>query len=155
MLGIPFPKPTATAPQGAVFESLQLIKGRNIHGKAKKQLPPPKDHQLTIRLTKDLYDVLTADAAAAGLPRTEYIRQLITNRKPVIKQEVVFNDPEILRIFRNLGHYGANLNQIARYLNQGGTITNQIWKDIRECIAEIHNIRDAVKEMAGEYRGSH
>ena len=86
----------------------------------KKQLPPPKDHQLTIRLTKDLYDVLTADAAAAGLPRTEYIRQLITNRKPVIKQEVVFNDPEILRIFRNLGHYGANLNQIARYLNQGG-----------------------------------
>lgn len=110
---------------------------------------------MTIRFTKDLYDVLTADAAAAGLPRTEYIRQLITNRNPVIKQEIVFNDPEILRIFRNLGHYGANLNQIARYLNQGGTVTNQIWKDIRECIAEIYNIRDAVKEMAGEYRGSH
>ena len=65
----------------------------------KKQLPPPKDHQLTIRFTKDLYDVLTADAAAAGLPRTEYIRQLITNRNPVIKQEIVFDDPEILQIF--------------------------------------------------------
>lgn len=121
----------------------------------KKQLPPPKDHQLTIRFTKDLYDALTTDAAAAGLPRTEYIRQLITNCNPVIKQEIVFNDPEILQIFHNLGHYGANLNQIARYLNQDGTVTNQIWKDIRECIAEIYNIRDAVKEMTGEYRGRH
>lgn len=113
----------------------------------KKQLPPAKDHQLTIRFTKELYNVLTADAEAAGLPRTEYIRQLITNRKPVIKQEIVFNDPEILKIFRNLGHFGANLNQIARYLNQGGTMTNQMWKDIKDCIAEIYNIRDAVRDM--------
>ena len=121
----------------------------------KKQLPPAKDHQLTIRFTEELYNVLTADAEAAVLPRTEYIRQLITNRKPVIKQEIVFNDPEILQIFRNLGHFGANLNQIARYLNQGGTMTNQMWKDIKDCIAEIYNIRDAVREMVGEYRGSH
>lgn len=121
----------------------------------KKQLPPAKDHQLTIRFTEELYNVLTAAAEAAGLPRTEYIRQLITNRKPVIKQEIVFNDPEILQIFRNLGHFGANLNQIARYLNQGGTMTNQMWKDIKDCIAEIYNIRDAVRKMVGEYRGSH
>ena len=85
----------------------------------------------------------------------EYIQKLITNRKPVVKQEIVFNDSEILQIFRNLGHYGANLNQIARYLNQGGTVTNQMGKDIREYIAEIYNIRDAVKEIVGEYRGSH
>lgn len=121
----------------------------------KKQLPPAKNHQLTIRFTEELYTVLTADAEAAGLPRTEYIRQLITNRKPVVKQEIVFNDPEILQIFRNFGHFGANLNQIARYLNQGGTMTNQMWKDIKDCIAEIYNIRDAVREMVGEYRGSH
>ena len=121
----------------------------------KKQLPPAKDHQLTIRFTEELYNVLTAAAEAAGLPRTEYIRQLITNRKPVIKQEIVFNDPEILQLFRNLGHFGATLNQIARYLNQGGTMTNQMGKDIKDCIAEIYNIRDAVREMVGEYRGSH
>ena len=121
----------------------------------KKQLPSAKDHQLTIRFTEELYNVLTAAAEAAGLPRTEYIQQLITNRKPVIKQEIVFNDPEILQIIRNLGHFGANLNQITRYLNQGGTMTNQMWKDIKDCIAEIYNIRDAVREMVGEYRGSH
>lgn len=67
----------------------------------------------------------------------------------------MFNNPEILQIFQNLGHYGANLNQITRYLNHGGTVTNQMGKDIRECIAEIYNLRDAIKEMVGEYRGSH
>lgn len=96
---------------------------------------------------KNLFD-------AYGLPRTEYIRQLITDYKPIVKKEMVFNDPGILQIFRNLGHYGANLNQIARHLNQDGSITNQMWKDIRDCISEIYKIRDAVIEMVGEYRGS-
>ena len=121
----------------------------------KKQIPPAKDHQLSIRFTEELFDVLTADAEAAGLPRTEYIRQLITNHKPVVKQEIVFDSSELLQVFRNLGRLGSNLNQIARFLNQGGTITNSMWKEIKECISEIYEIRDAVKEMAGEYRGSH
>ena len=121
----------------------------------KKQIPPAKDHQLSIRFTEELFDVLTADAEAAGLPRTEYIRQLITNHKPVVKQEIVFDSSELLQVFRNLGRLGSNLIQIARFLNQGGTITNSMWKEIKECISEIYEIRDAVKEIAGEYRGSH
>lgn len=121
----------------------------------KKKLPPAKDHQLTIRFTEELFNILTSDAKAAGLPRTEYIRRLITDHKPVVKQEIVFDDAELLQVFRNLGHYGANLNQIARYLNQGGLMTNNMWKEIKECVSEIYEIRDAVKEMAGEYRGSH
>ena len=121
----------------------------------KKQIPPAKDHQLSIRFTEELFDVLTADAEAAGLPRTEYIRQLITNHKPVVKQEIVFDSSELLQVFRNLGRLGSNLNQIARFLNQGGTITNSMWKESKECISEIYEIRDAVKEIAGEYRGSH
>lgn len=121
----------------------------------KKHLPPAKDHQISLRLTEDLYNVLTADAAASGLPRTEYIRRLITNHKPVVKTEIVFNDERLLHIFRDLGHYGSNLNQIARYLNQGGTMTNSMWKEIRDCVTEVYEIRDAVREMAGEYRGSH
>lgn len=121
----------------------------------KKQLPPPKDHQLTIRFTEELFNILIADAEAAGLPRAEYIRQLITDHKPVVKQEMVFNDPEILQIFRNLGHYGANLNQIARHLNQGGSMTKQMEEEIRDCICEIYKIRDAVREMVGEYRGGY
>ena len=121
----------------------------------KKTLPPSKDKQLTIRFTDKLFEALSKDAKASGLPRTEYIRQLITNGHPVIKQQTVFEDERILQIFRNLGHYGGNLNQIAAHLNSGGNMTNPMWKEIKECIAEIYEIRDALQEMAGEYHGSH
>ena len=119
----------------------------------KKEKPPSKDYQITLRMTKDLYDVLTADAKAARLPRTEYIRQLITNRHPVVKQEVVYNSEELLHIFRNLGNISGNLNQIARYLNQGGKMTNDMWKVISDSIAQLLHMRDDVKRLVGEYRG--
>lgn len=34
--------------------------------------------------------------------------------------EVVYDNPKLLQVFRNLASYGNNLNQIAAYLNQGG-----------------------------------
>ena len=120
----------------------------------KKETPPKKEYQITLRMTKDLYDVLTADAKAARLPRTEYIRQLITNRHPIVKQEVVYDSEELLHVFRNLGNISGTLNQIARHLNFGGKMTNDMWKEVSGCIAQILHMRDQIKEMAGEYRGN-
>lgn len=105
-----------------------------IYGTPKKQLLPPKNQQLTIRFTKELFNVLITNAEVAGLSR----------------QEMIFNDTEILQIFRNLGHYGANLIR-----NQGGFMVKQMGKEIRDCISEIYKIRDAIREMVGEYRGNH
>lgn len=119
----------------------------------KEKLPPSKDYQITLRMTKEMYDVLTEDAKAARLPRTEYVRQLISNRHPVVKKEIVYNSEELLKIFRNLGNISGNLNQIARYLNQGGKMTNEMWKAVSDSIAQLLHMRDEVKRLAGEYRG--
>lgn len=82
----------------------------------KKQMPPAKTHQLPIRFTEDLYDTLCKDASSAGLSVSEYIRQLITNKHPVVRQEIVFNDERILHALRNLGHMRINLNLILSIL---------------------------------------
>ena len=119
----------------------------------KKDFPPSKNCEINIRMTKDLYDVLTEDAKNAHLPRTEYIRRLITNRHPVVKHEIVFNDKELLTVFRNLGSISNNLNQIARYLNQGGAMTDTIQSEVSGCISQILHMRDLLKERTGEYRG--
>lgn len=121
--------------------------------RSKKKLPPSKDYQITLRMTKEMYDVLTEDAKAARLPRTEYVRQLISNRHPVVKKEIVYNSEELLKIFRNLGNISGNLNQIAQYLNQGGKMTNEMWKTVSDSIAQLLHMRDEVKRLAGEYRG--
>lgn len=121
--------------------------------RSKKKLPPSKDYQITLRMTKEMYDVLTEDAKAARPPRTEYVRQLISNRHPVVKKEIVYNSEELLKIFRNLGNISGNLNQIAQYLNQGGKMTNEMWKTVSDSIAQLLHMRDEVKRLAGEYRG--
>lgn len=117
-------------------------------------MPPNKNHQITIRFTEELFDVLTKDAEAAQLPRAEYIRKLITNRHPVVKHEIVFDNPELLSVLSNLGKIGSNLNQIARHLNEGGSMNLSLRKELLQCITELRSIREDVKEMAGEYRGS-
>lgn len=124
-------------------------------GRKKKEFPPSKEVNFHFRMTKELYEVLQTEAASADMTLSDYVRKLLTSRKPIIKKriEVVFNDPEILEIFRNLGACGNNLNQIAAYLNDSGTMTNQMWKDIKECISELYEMRDTLKEMAGEYHG--
>lgn len=121
----------------------------------KKEFPPSKEVNFHFRMTKELYEVLQTEATSADMTLSDYVRKLLTSRKPIIKKriEIVFNDPEILQIFRNLGACGNNLNQIAAYLNDSGTMTNQMWKDIKECISELYEMRDTLKEMAGEYHG--
>lgn len=120
-------------------------------GRKKKEFPPSKEVNFHFRMTKELYEVLQTEAASADMTLSDYVRKLLTSRKPIIKKriEVVFNDPEILQIFRNLGACGNNLNQIAAYLNDSGTMTNQMWKDIKECISELYEIGLSV--LADEY----
>lgn len=119
----------------------------------KKEELPAHTSFITLRITSDLYEVLTADAKAAHLSRSEYIRQLITDHHPVVHQEIVYNNPELLERLRDLGKIGSNLNQIARYLNGGGKITKGMAEDVSACIAQLLRMRDEIKEMAGEYRG--
>ena len=121
----------------------------------KKQIPPSKTKQLTLRLTEDLFELLTVNAQKAHLPRTEYIRSLILNHHPIIKYETVFDSTELLSVFSNLGKIGSNLNQITRHLNQGSAFDESMKNEIQICIAELYKMRDALREQVGEYRGNH
>lgn len=120
----------------------------------KKLLPPSKPHQISVRFTNELYEVLSKNASQAHMTKGEYIRQLIAGKRPIIHQEVVFENKELLEVFRNIGKIGGNLNQIARHLNQGEKMTNEAWKIITDCISQLLQMRDEIKEMAGEYRGN-
>ena len=99
--------------------------------------------------------MLQTEAASADMTLSDYVHKLLISRNPTLKKhiEVVFNDPKILQIFHNLGACGNNLNQIAAYLNDGETMTNQMWKDIKECISELYEMRDDLKKIVGEYHG--
>lgn len=119
----------------------------------KKTIPPAKEYQITIRMTKELFDVVTKDAKAAKMPRTEYLRHVISGRTPTVKYELVFNDPQILKIFSNLSNITGNLNQIAHHLNAGRPWSDQLRTEVTDAIYEIREMRKELKERTGGYRG--
>lgn len=121
----------------------------------KKEFPPVKERFIGFRVTEELYEIIENEASLAKMSVSEYCRNLATHKKIVMKKEVVFDNPELLSALSNLGKIGSNLNQIAKYLNEGGTVTDQLKKDLIQSITDLRQIREDVKEMAGEYRGNH
>lgn len=121
----------------------------------KKEFPPVKERFIGFRVTEELYEIIENEASLAKMSVSEYCRNLATHKKIVMKKEVVFDNPELLSALSNLGKIGSNLNQIAKYLNEGGTVTDQLKKELTQCITDLRHIREDVKEMAGEYRGNH
>lgn len=121
----------------------------------KKENPPSKDRFIHVRVTEDLYEVISKEAAEAHLSVSAYFRKLATDKRITLKKEIVFNDSELLAALSNLGKIGSNLNQIAKHLNEGGTATDQLRQELTQCITDLRHIREDVKEMVGEYRGNH
>lgn len=119
----------------------------------KKENPPTKERFIHVRVTEDLYDVIAKEAEEAHLSVSEYLRKLATDKRITLRKELVFDNPELLSALSNLGKIGSNLNQIARHLNEGGSMNLSLRKELLQCITELRSIREDVKEMAGEYRG--
>jgi len=109
---------------------------------------------LTLRVSDDELELINGYAKKAGLSRSAYLRKAVIGKIPPIKYEIVYNSPEILKIFRNLGNITGNLNQIAKHLNQGGAFSMELRKEVSGCIAQILHIRDNVERLVGEYRGN-
>lgn len=121
----------------------------------KKNLPPARTHRITIRLTDQMYDVVARDAKAANLTIAEYIRQLILKRTIRYAPSIVHDDTKIIQELGRMGKIGSNLNQIARYLNQGGSMTNPLAKELRETLQHLtdccNTLNQKVEEEYGHY----
>ena len=105
--------------------------------------------QLLINLRRskkeEIYDKTKKENTSVQV--SEYVRILLSGRKPIAHQEMTYDSDELLKVSRNLGNISGNLNQIARHLNQGGTLTDEMRGEVFGCIAQISHMRDQVKEM--------
>ena len=90
-----------------------------------------------------------------GNEKGEVSRNLPRNyRQVTIKYELVADVPEIKKLIGEFGKIGSNLNQIARYFNQGGIISAEMRGEIKKCIRDIYEMKYEVMKMAGDFRGS-
>ena len=121
---------------------------------------PKKDESLTktkdvhLRMNETEYEILLERATAKNMTVSDFIRNALNNHNIIIKYELTADVPEIKKLIGEFGKIGSNLNQIARYFNQGGIISTEMKNEIRKSLRDIYEMKYEVMKMAGDFRGS-
>ena len=121
---------------------------------------PKKDEALTktkdvhLRMNETEYEILLERATATNMTVSDFIRNSLNSQNVIIKYEITADVPEIKRLIGELGKIGSNLNQIARYFNQGGIISSEMRAEIKKSLRDIYEMKYEVMRMAGDFRGS-
>lgn len=104
----------------------------------KKEKSQEKSMQISVRFTPPQMEILASLAANSGKTKAEYLRSLLLGVTPKPRAVIVHDDADILQELHAINRVGNNLNQIARYLNQNGQMTNILAKEIRNTLNELN-----------------
>lgn len=121
---------------------------------------PKKDESLTknkdvhLRMSETEYEILLERSTASNMTVSNFIRNALDRQNVIIKYEITADVPDIKKLIGELGKIGSNLNQIARYFNQGGIISSEMRKEIKKSLRDIYEMKYEVMRMTGDFRGS-
>lgn len=115
--------------------------------KPKKETEQKAKNLIMLRLTDTQYEIVCEYARLMGLPPAVYVRKVVTEGRHPIQCNIVRDDEKIDRLIAQLSRVGNNLNQIARFFNQGGSATSEIVKEIRDAICEIYTLSEMFDKM--------
>ena len=119
-----------------------------------KETDMKREHRVTIRLTDTEFSIIENAATPAEMSSSEYMRTQTMEGKVNARFEIVANVDQIKKLIGEFGKIGSNLNQIARYFNQGGVLSSEMRNEIRKSLRDIYEMKYEVMKMAGDFRGS-
>lgn len=91
---------------------------------------------MSIRISVEDKVLIEEKARKAGISTSEFIRRCALGRKLPC-----YGDTTLLKEYAmQLGKIGANLNQIARHLNNGGSVF-VIYDDVKEAVKELLDLK--------------
>ena len=110
---------------------------------------------ISIKLTDAEMELLTKVASRANVSRSEYLRNLLLNKKMTPKYEVIVDIEDIKKLTAEYGKIGSNLNQIAKHFNSGGEYSLSMQDDLYQCIYELSKLKKEVLRLTGEFHGNY
>ena len=119
-----------------------------------KETDMKREHRITIRLTDTEFSIIENAATQAEMSISEYMRTQTMEGKVNARFEIVADVNQIKKLIGEFGKIGSNLNQIARYFNQGGVLSSEMRNEIRKSLRDIYEMKYEVMKMAGDFRGS-
>ena len=118
-----------------------------------KETDMKREHRVTIRLTDTEFSIIENAAEQAEMSISEYMRTQTMQGQVNARFEIVADVAEIKKLIGEFGKIGSNLNQIARYFNQGGIISTEMKNEIRKSLRDIYEMKYEVMKMAGDFHG--
>lgn len=118
----------------------------------KKEKTLTKTKDVHLRMNETEYALLIERARASNMTVSEFVRNALNNQNVIIKYEITADVPEIKQLISQFGKIGNNLNQIARYFNQGGIISSEMKKEIRKALRNLYEMKYDVGKMVREFR---
>ena len=122
--------------------------------RTQKETDMKREHRVTIRLTDTEFSIIENAATQAEMSISEYMRTQTMEGKVNARFEIVADVNQIKKLIGEFGKIGSNLNQIARYFNQGGILSSEMRNEIRKSLRDIYEMKYEVMKMAGDFRGS-
>lgn len=119
-----------------------------------KETDMKREHRVTIRLTDTEFSIIENAATQAEMSISEYMRTQTMEGKVNARFKIVADVDQIKKLIGEFGKIGSNLNQIARYFNQGGILSSEMRSEIRKSLRDIYEMKYEVMKMAGDFRGS-
>ena len=119
-----------------------------------KETDMKREHRVTIRLTDTEFSIIENAATQAEMSISEYMRTQTMEGKVNARFEIVADVNQIKKLIGEFGKIGSNLNQIARYFNQGGILSSEMRNEIRKSLRDIYEMKYEVMKMAGDFHNS-
>ena len=118
---------------------------------------PKRHHIIKTRLNDEEYEHFQRRLEVYGMNQSAFIRKALSEAiiRPVIVASLVNDDllAALGKLTAEYGRIGNNLNQIARYLNAGGMLTDELRSDINARVEDVMEMRKKILTLAGDYRG--
>ena len=111
-----------------------------------------KEKTIHFRVSEAFYEVIAHEAKQCGLSISEFCRRVLLNR-PTKKLPVIIHDERyIVQELRNIDKLEKDLDQIARYLKEGGEFTKPILDKIEKVSYDLDiSIHDFNRAVESEY----
>ena len=120
----------------------------------KKETEKYRNHRITIRFTDLEYSIIETAARQPNMSLAAYVRTQVLKGQVHTKIEIVADVSEIKELLAEFGKIGSNLNQIAKYFNQGGILSQEMRGEINKRLRDLYEMKYKVMEMAGDFHGN-
>lgn len=102
---------------------------------------------VTARFTDMEYERLAEASRQAKTTVAKYVHDAAVKGRVELKYRVMPRSEDVKPVLAQMGKIGSNLNQIARFLNEGGRMGDGLKKDIHVCIDGLHETRKKLAKL--------